>query len=477
MRNDLTSGTPWKVISIFAVPLLIGNVVQQMYQVIDAAVVGQHLGVNALAAVGTTGAMMFLLVGFAWGMTSGFAIPTAQAYGAGDTVAVRRSVAAGVILTGLTGVVITTVGVVFARNILELLQTPPELLEGATTFSTVSFAGASATMFFNYLSAIIRAKGDSRTPLIFLIIASVVNIGLVILFVQILNWGIGGAAGATIGAQLLSVILCFVYVRKAIPEFAVRREDWADSRWVMGRHLRIGLPMGFQSSIIAIGSLAVQVRLNTLGTQAVAAYTTAVRVDGLAVAFLASLGLAVSTFVAQNYGARQTGRIMTGVRQGLVMGVGTALLLAFLLITFGEQIVSLFVGTGHPDVVKMSHLYLVVNGLFYAALACLFITRGALQGLGRVLVPTVSGVLELVMRVAAAIILAGFFGFNGIVWASPLAWLGAAAMLAPAWIHARKHLAQTAAQLAEERQELDAEASFAELDPRVESPEPACCAQ
>ena len=209
MSKNLTIGTPWKVITVFAIPLLIGNVVQQMYQVVDAMVVGRHLGVNALAAVGTTGAMMFLLLGFAWGMTNGLAIPTAQAYGAGDTEAVRRSVAAGVILTALVAIVITTVGVVFARQILVLLKTPEELLAGATTFSTISFAGAGTTMFFNYLSAIIRARGDSRTPLVFLVIASTINIGLVILFVQVLEWGIGGAAAATVGAQLISVILWF----------------------------------------------------------------------------------------------------------------------------------------------------------------------------------------------------------------------------------------------------------------------------
>ena len=458
MSKNLTIGTPWKVITVFAIPLLIGNVVQQMYQVVDAMVVGRHLGVNALAAVGTTGAMMFLLLGFAWGMTNGLAIPTAQAYGAGDTEAVRRSVAAGVILTALVAIVITTVGVVFARQILVLLKTPEELLAGATTFSTISFAGAGTTMFFNYLSAIIRARGDSRTPLVFLVIASTINIGLVILFVQVLEWGIGGAAGATVGAQLISVILCFAYVRSAIPEFAVRRRDWLESRWVFGMHLRIGIPMGFQASIIAIGSLAVQVRLNTLGTNAVAAYTTAVRVDGLSSAFLASLGLAVSTFVAQNYGAQKTSRILVGVRQGIAMSVGVALFMALVLITFGQDIVAMFVGRGNSEIVDMAHLFLVVNGIFYVLLACLFVTRGALQGLGRVLVPTLSGILELVMRVSTAVLLAGILGYPGIVWASPLAWVAAITMLVPAWLRARKSLAATGAELERQRQTLDEEA-------------------
>lgn len=456
MSKNLTSGTPWKVIVIFAIPLLIGNVVQQLYQVIDAMVVGQHLGVNALAAVGTTGAMLFLLIGFAWGVTTGFAIPTAQAFGAGDLRAVRRSVAAGAVLTGVVALAITAVGVIFARDLLMLLQTPPELLDNATTFATVSFAGASATMYFNYLSAIIRAKGDSRTPLVFLMISCAVNIGLVILFVQHFGWGVGGAAGATVVAQLLSVALCLAYVRKSIPEFSLQREDWAQCPKVIGQHLRIGLPMGFQSSIVAIGSLAVQVRLNTLGAQAVAAYTTATRVDGLAVAFMASLGLAVSTFVAQNYGAQQTRRILTGVRQGTLIAVGTAVILGAVFISFGENIVRLFVGAGSNAVVQMAHEFLVCNGICYAVLGVLFTTRSALQGLGRVGIPMLSGVLELVMRVSAAIALAGVMGFSGIVWANPLAWAGAALLLLPAWMVARKQLTQASEAEEIRREEIDA---------------------
>ncbi len=470
MPKNLTSGTPWKVIIIFAIPLLLGNVVQQMYQVIDAMVVGQHLGVNSLAAVGTTGAMLFLLMGFAWGMTSGFAIPTAQAFGAGDLKAVRLSVAAGTILTVITTVLVTVVGVIFARRLLMLLQTPPELLDEATTFATISFAGAVTTMFFNYLSAIIRAKGDSRTPLIFLVISCFVNIGLVILFVQFLGFGVGGAAAATVVAQAFSVVLCLAYVHRYTPEFHVKREEWLESRLVMGQHLRIGIPTGFQASIIAIGTLSVQVRLNLLGSDAVAAYTTATRVDGLAVAFLASLGLATSTFVAQNYGARNIDRILAGVRQGTVIAVGTGILLGLVLVTFGESIIRMFVGAGHANVMGMSHQFLIWNGMAYFILGVLFVTRGALQGLGRVLIPTISGFLELTMRVGTAIVLAGFMGFAGIALANPLAWIGAVVLLLPAWISARRHLARDAEAAAIRRAQVDLEA-----DASASSREQALC--
>ncbi|HUX69578.1 MAG TPA: MATE family efflux transporter, partial [Cellulomonadaceae bacterium] len=303
MPKVLTAGRPWRVILSFAVPLLVGNVVQQLYQFADAIVVGRVIGVDALAAVGTTGSLIFLLLGFAWGMTSGFAIPTAQAYGARDGAAVRRSVATGAMLTGAVSIMLTVGAPFLAGPALRLLRTPAELLPQATTFAVVSFLGASTVMAFNFLAAIIRAIGDSRTPLVFLTLSCLLNVGLVITFVAGLGLGVAGAALATVVSQATSVVLCLAYVRRRVPVLHLHRDDWRVTRADLARHLRLGLPMGFQMSIIAIGALAVQVRLNSLGAEAVAAYTTAARVDGLAVALLQSLGLAVSTFVAQNYGA------------------------------------------------------------------------------------------------------------------------------------------------------------------------------
>lgn len=311
MAKVLTAGSPWRVILVFAVPLLVGNVVQQLYQFADAVVVGRHLGVTALAAVGATGSLLFLLLGFAWGMTSGFAIPTAQAFGARDHAAVRRSVAAGTILTAAATVVLTVAAPLLAAPALRLLRTPAELMPDATTFAQISFLGAGALMFFNYLSAVTRAIGDSRTPLVFLALACGLNVVLVVVMVGGLGWGVGGAALATGVSQAVSVLLCLELVRRRIPVLHVHRADWRVRRAELVDHLRLGLPMGFQASIIAIGTLAVQVRLNGLGADAVAAYTTAARVDGLAVALLQSLGLAVSMFVAQNLGGGRPDRIRT----------------------------------------------------------------------------------------------------------------------------------------------------------------------
>ncbi|APF33858.1 MATE efflux family protein [Microbacterium sp. TS-1] len=441
MSRNLTTGSPWRVILAFSVPLLIGNVVQQMYHIVDAVVVGRWLGVDALAAVGATGSMLFLLIGFAWGLTSGFAIPTAQAFGAGDHAAVRRSVAAGATLTAITSVALTVVAPFLSRPLLQLLQTPPELLDDATMFAVVSFLGAGATMFFNYLAAIIRAIGDSRTPLIFLTVACVFNVVLVVLMVGPLGWGVGGAALATVVSQALSVVLCLDYIRRRIPVLRMRRSDWRITRADLALHLRLGLPMGFQASIIAIGTLAVQVRLNELGADAVAAYTTASRVDGIAVALLQSLGLAVSMFVAQNYGGGRPDRIRQGVAQATWMAVIGAVALGVVLITSGASLVRLFVGDGSDEVVSLAALMLIINGATYSALGVLFVLRGALQGLGHTLVPTITGIVELFMRAGAAVVLGALLGFAGVAWSNPLAWLGATVILIPAYLRARRELA------------------------------------
>ncbi|HRA51895.1 MATE family efflux transporter [Actinotalea sp.] len=440
MPKDLTVGRPWRVILVFAVPLLLGNVVQQLYQFVDAVVVGRVLGVQALAAVGATGSFLFLLIGFAWGLTSGFAIPTAQAFGAGDARGVRRSVAAGTLLTAATTLTITVVAPLIAEPMLRLLRTPEELMAQATVFTVVSFLGAGTTMFFNYLAAVIRAIGDSRTPLVFLVISCLLNIVLVLVAVPVLGLGVAGAALATVLSQGVAVALTLLHVIRAVPVLHVHRADWHVTRAEIRHHLSLGLPMGFQASIIAIGILAVQVRLNELGSEAVAAYTTAARVDGLAVTLLASLGLAVSMYAAQNLGAGHAERIRTGVVQGLWLSAGVAVLIGVGVIAGGAGLVRLFVGDGEDHVVALATYYLHVNGALYVILGALFVLRGALQGLGHRVVPTLTGVLELIFRVGAAVVLGATWGFEGVVWGNPLAWTAALALLVVAYLRAHREM-------------------------------------
>ena len=311
----------------------------------------------------------------------------------------------------------------------------------ATTFTQVSFIGAGATMFFNFLAAIIRAIGDSRTPLVFLTIACVLNIGLVIWMVGPLGWGVGGAALATVIAQGISVVMCLEYVRRRVPVLHLHRADWRVSRADLAEHLALGLPMGFQASIIAIGTLIVQVALNTLGTDAVAAYTTASRVDGIAVALLSSLGLAVSMYAAQNLGGRRPDRIRKGVTQAMWIALAASVVIGALLIAFSVPMVRLFIGEGSDEVVDLAHLMLVINGFSYWALGLVFVIRGALQGLGHTLIPTVTGIVELAMRVTAAVVLGAMFGFVGVALSNPMAWIGAICLLIPSYIRAHRKLA------------------------------------
>lgn len=435
MTTNLTTGKPAKVILLFTLPLLVGNVFQQMYGLADAFVVGRILGIDALAAVGSTGGITFLLLGFAWGLTTGFAIPTAQAFGAGDPTSLRRSVASGTLLTGGFAVLLTAVAVPVARPLLELLRTPPQIVDDAYVFVVVAFWGIGAIMFFNFLSSTVRALGDSRTPLVVLALSCVLNVVLVVTFVAGMGMGVEGAALATITSQLASVLFCLRFVQRTMPMLHLSRDDWRVGRADLATQLRIGLPMAFQTSIIAIGTIVLQYALNGLGTEAVGAYTAAQKVDGLAMAPLASFGLAMATFTAQNYGARAYGRIRTGVVQTCLVSVGFALVIGLVNVLLGGHLVRLFVGPDQEHVAELAQTFLVVNGSLYVALGLLFVLRNTLQGMGRSLVPTIAGVMELVTRVVAALVLAAHVGFVGVCLAAPLAWVAA---LVPVWISYRR---------------------------------------
>ncbi len=466
--QNLTVGPPTRLILAFTVPLLVGNLFQQLYMFTDAAVVGRLLGLDALAAVGASGSLVFLLIGFSWGSAAGLAIPVARAFGAGDAQAVRRFVAAGAYLSAAIAVVITAVGVVFARDLLTLLNTPAEIIDQSAVYLAVTFAGAGITVAFNYVSAVIRALGDAKTPLYFLMASSVLNAILVALLVGVFHWGLAGAAFATILAQGAAVSACLVLVVRKMPALHLTREDWRAGRYALGEPMRTGLPMGFQMSVIAVGAIVLQVAVNGLGATAVGAFTAAARVDGLAVAPLNSFGIAMVTFVAQNRGARQWDRIRVATFRTCGVAVGVALVLGAVLVTFSQPIVGLFVGPDQPEVMAMARTYFLVNGGLYPVLALLFVLRNVVQGLGLSTVPTVAGALELVMRASAAILLVSHFGFVGVAWAAPLAWMGALAPVLVAWFRERRRLvvaARTEVPRVSALAQEPAEGSVAEAEP------------
>ncbi|MCH4238839.1 MAG: MATE family efflux transporter [Oscillospiraceae bacterium] len=433
MTKDLTHGSPAKLIFFFTIPLLIGNLFQQFYSMADTLIVGRTLGVKALAAVGCTGGISFLILGFAQGVTAGLSIITAQRFGAGDDDGVRRSFTTSILVSAITTVVLTAVSVPLTHNILRWLDTPAEIEEQAYSYIVVILIGIFASMLFNLLSNVLRALGDSRTPLIFLIIACLINIVLDFVCILVFHMGTAGAGFATVLAQVISCLCCLWFIAKKFPILHLHRADWRITAQDISAHSRIAFPMGFQSSIIAIGTLILQVALNGLGSNAVAAYTAASKVDQLAIMGMMSFGMTMATYTAQNYGAGKFDRIRKGVKQCLLISVALSVIMAFVNIVFGKYLVNLFVEDA-SSVIGLAQVYLVINSSCYFILAVLFVIRYTLQGLGKSFVPTLAGVMELIMRSIAALLLVAPFGFAGVSSANPLAWLGSAVPLCIAYV-------------------------------------------
>lgn len=438
--HSLTKGNPLKLVVLFTIPLLIGNLFQQLYSFMDALVVGRTIGKNALAAVGATGSIVFLIIGFAQGTTAGLSVLTAQAFGANDQQAVRKSFGSSVwISLGLTAI-LTAISVSMTRPLLTLMQTPAAILDDSVAFVRVIFMGIIASMAFNLLSNMMRALGDSRTPLFFLIIATVLNVLLELVFILGFHMGVAGAGWATVLAQTVSAVLCWLYIKRRMPLLRLRKKDLAIDWPNIRRHVIVALPMGFSMSIIAIGAVILQVMLNTLGTDAVAAYTAAGRIDQLATLPASSFGLAMATYAAQNLGAREYKRIRQGVHQTLLLNVVVSAVLGALIIIFGKPLVNLFLGPNQPEVTNLALIYFRFNGSMYWMLAILFTIRNFLQGLGHTLVPTVAGLFELFMRAFAGLVLVRLWGFAGASMANPLAWIGSVLVLVSVYVGTMRRL-------------------------------------
>ncbi|MEG0692319.1 MAG: MATE family efflux transporter [Oscillospiraceae bacterium] len=431
MKNDMTQGNPIKLILLFSIPLLIGNIFQQFYSIVDTVIVGRTIGANALAAVGSTGALMFLVLGFVQGMTGGFSVVAAQRYGAGDMAGVRSSVATSIILSVIVSSFITFISTLGARWLLEAMRTPPDIIEDAYAYLIIIFAGILATTFYNLIANMIRAIGDSRTPLVFLIVSCVINVVLDYLFIVSFHMGIAGAAYATVIAQLCAGVMCLIYTVKRHPFLILKKEDWRSVSWSLSAtHLKIGLPMAFQFSITAIGVVVVQSALNRLGTATVAAYTAASRLGDIMAQPLGSLGLTMATFTAQNYGAKKMDRIREGVRKCTMISLIFSIAGGLTVVFFGGTFVKFFIKDVGPEIIEQAQIYLNIIAGFLFVLGVLFIYRNTLQGLGSTLVPMIAGVSELVMRVVVVMSVLGTAGYVGVCFAEPIAWIGGALPLA-----------------------------------------------
>ena len=447
MTKNLTEGAPARLIFFFALPLVAGNMMQQLYAFIDTLIVGRFFGVNALAAVGCTGSLMFLALGFIMGFCTGVTIYTGQRFGAGDAAGVRKSAAACVQLGVLVGLTLTAIVLPLTRTLLVLMETPPEIIDGAQDFISIVFAGLTIFLLLYLQNCLIRALGDSKTPTIFLGITLALNIVFEPIAILVLRWGIPGAALATVFAQAIGALVFFTYIRRRVPALHTRWTDWKPDRAVLMEHLRMGLPMAFQTSVIAIGAIIVQVALNNLGALPVAAYAATQKIDAVAVMPLISFGYAMAAYTAQNYGAQKYERIRAGVRACLKMSMAFAVGIGILLIAFGTHVLALFVGAdaaGAEEVIAYGRTYLIVTGSTYTLLSLLLVYRNVLQGLGQSVIPTIAGVMELIMRAVAAIFLCSSFGFLGACMAYPLAWIGAAIPVVLAYFWTEKTLRHAA---------------------------------
>ena len=424
MAKDMTSGKPIKLIWNFTIPLLIGNLFQQLYNMADTFIVGRTIGVHALASVGSTGSIIFLILGFANGLTAGLAIPLAQRYGAKNYSGVKRSFYVSILISSVVAILLTILSMVFCRQILEIMQTPVEIIDGAYDYLMVIFAGIFSSMAFNLLSNIFRSIGDAKTPLYFLVIACIMNIILDVVFIAGFGMGVEGAGYATVLSQIFSALACILYIWKKIPILRLNSKDFVAKSLDIKEHIRISFPMAFQSSIIAIGAIIIQITLNQLGATAVAAYTAAQKIDQVAILPMMSFGVTMATFVAQNYGAKKYDRIWRGVRDCIKLSLTFAISVGIILNLFSPIFIRAFVGVGHEEVVELGAIYFITNGTMYSLLSLLFIYRYTLQGVGKTFTPTVAGIMELCMRAFAAVVLSNLYGYTGATMANPLAWLG-----------------------------------------------------
>lgn len=436
----MTSGSTMKLILGFAVPLLMGMLFQQVYSLVDTIIVGRFLGVSALAAVGATGSINFLIVGFCQGICNGFALPVAQRFGAKDYDGLRKYVGNSAVLAIIFGGAITLITVIACRPILELMQTPSDIIDLSYNYIVVIFAGIPAIMLYNILSAYLRSLGDSVTPVIFLVISAGLNIGLDLLFIVTFKWGVFGAAFATVLSQAVSGILCLILIIKKFDILHLKRDDWKLD-WDYTRYLLImGLPMGLQYSITAIGSVILQSSVNTLGSTAVASMTAGSRISMFVVCPFDALGSTMATFGGQNVGAGRLDRLGRGLRSAVTLGAIYSALILVVLIFFGRDLILLFVNASEVTVIAQAKQFLVTNAAFYLMLALVNIVRFLIQGMGFSGFAVFAGVFEMVARALVGLVFVPIFGFIAACFASPLAWIFADCFLIPAFLHCRKKL-------------------------------------
>ena len=445
--RDLTTGKPLPLLVSFSLPLMIGNVFQQMYTVVDTAVVGKALGVGALAALGAADWLNWMMLGVIQGLTQGFGIMMAQNFGSRQMGHLRRTIGASAVLSAISALVLVALGQVAVVPILGLLQTPDAIKGNTVLYLRIMFGGVPIVMAYNLFAGMICSLGDSKTPLYAMIVASCINISLDLLFVLVFHWGIAGAAVATLIAQVFAAGYCLWHLRK-IPILNMQREDFRLDWSQAGQLLQLGFPMAFQNAIISVGGMIVQSVVNGFGMIFIAGFTATNKLYGILEIAATSYGYAMISYVGQNLGARKIERIRAGQRAAIGLAMATSCIIAAVMIGFGRWIVGCFI-SGTPQEVEaatqVAYRYLVIMSGCLPVLYVLHVTRSCVQGMGNTVLPMLSGVSEFVMRTGAALLLPMAMGQAGIFYAEVLAWAGADLILVPSYFvvskRCRKNLA------------------------------------
>lgn len=420
---NMTTGGPLKNILYFAIPVMLSHLVQQFYNVADTYIVGRYISSNALAAVGSVGPMSSLLLGLVFGVTGGFTIPVAQSFGANNKKLTNHYAGNAISLTLIISTTVIALSVSLIDPILQLLGTPEEIYNDAKTYVTITFVGSVFNAIYNILAGILRALGDSKASLRFLSVTAVLNVFLNYITIVYFNMGVSGAAISTVVCQLVSFILCVIYICKRKDMLCLSLQDFKISKTTAVLMLKMGIPMALQFSITGIGSMVLQGTLNSYGSNVIAGWSVANKPEQLANIPLSATGIACATFAGQNFGAGRMDRVRQGAKSAMAFAGSMSLLMSAILYFFGSGIAEIFVDKSNTETIQAAHTYLKVIAVFYFALAVLFVFRNILQGIGKSYVLMIAGASELVGRVVAALIFSKWFGFFGVCLASPFAWI------------------------------------------------------
>lgn len=434
--KNMTEGKPLPILIKFALPLVAGNVFQLMYTFFDTAIVGKYLGVQALAALGAVEYLIWLLYGMVQGITQGFSIKMAQDFGAKDDRSLKKVIGNSVVLSVVSSIVLLAFGVLTSKPILMLLHTPDEILPLSTLYINILFFGLPVIFAYNLLAGLLRSLGNSKTPLHAVIVSSIINIVLDLLFVLVFKWGIAGAAIATLIAQVVASALCFAALAK-IPDVQVKKSDFEINVALSKKLYMLGLPLAVQGSIIAIGGMIVEFVVNSFGVAFIASYVAVTKLYGLLDIAATSFGFALMTYVGQNHGAKLFDRIRSGTKSGMALSLSCSVIISAIMIIFGKTILTLFVSGNDANASKVmdtAYQYLRLMSIFLPTLYLLWLTRSIIQGLGNTFIPMVSGIMEFVMRTGSALVLPLFIGADGILYAEVLAWIGADLVLIPKFV-------------------------------------------